>query len=131
MKSILTSLILILTAAFFISCGKSDNKTTTENNDTKSEQKSDNKSGDNKSGDNTTLQVSANDKAVEIQCSGMTCTGCENTIKGKVKKVDGVKDVIADHKTNVVKASYDPGKTNPDAIKGAIESAGYKVESVK
>ncbi len=125
MKSILSSFIIILTAAFMISCGKSDNKTTTENKQESTEQKQEQKS------DNSTLQISANDKAVEIQCSGMTCTGCENTIKGKVKKVDGVKDVLADHKTNVVKASYDPGKTNPDAIKGAIESAGYKVESVK
>lgn len=135
MKNVLAVFIVILTAAIFISCGKSDNKTTTENkqenSESKSEQKSENKSGDNKSGDNTTLQVSANDKSVEIQCSGMTCTGCENTIKSKVKKVDGVKDVIADHKTNVVKASFDPAKTNTDAIKGAIESAGYKVESVK
>lgn len=125
MKTKLTSLIAILTAVFILGCGKSNNKTTTENkpenNQTKTEQKSDNK----------TLEVSATDKSVEIQCSGMTCTGCENTIKSKVKKVDGVKDVMADHKTNVVKASFDPAKTNPDAIKEAITSAGYKVESVK
>ena len=125
MKTKLTSFIAILTAILIIGCGKSDNKTTTENKSdntqSKTEQKSDNKS----------LEVSATDKSVEIQCSGMTCTGCENTIKSKVKKVDGVKDVIADFKSNVVKASFDPAKTNQDAIKGAIESAGYKVESLK
>ncbi len=125
MKTKLTSFIAILTAVFVIGCGKSDNKTTTENksenNQTKTEQKSDNK----------TLGVSATDKSVEIQTSGMTCTGCENTIKSKVKKVDGVKEVMADFKTSVVKASYDPAKTNPDAIKEAITSAGYKVEGVK
>lgn len=38
---------------------------------------------------------------------------------------------MADHKTNTVKASYDPGKTNTEAIKDAITAAGYKVESVK
>ncbi|MBN8583492.1 MAG: heavy-metal-associated domain-containing protein [Ignavibacteria bacterium] len=92
-------------------------------------QKTENKTDQNS--DNKTLQVSANDKAVEIKTNGMTCTGCENTIKSKVKKVDGVKDVIADFKSQTVKASFDPGKTNPDAIKDAITSAGYKVESVK
>lgn len=115
--------ISVILGAFLIAgCGKTENKTS-ENTDkqTTTEQKSENK----------TLQVSGNDKAVEIQCSGMTCTGCENTIKSKVKKVEGVKDVMADFKTNTVKASYDPGKTNPDAIKEAISAAGYKVESVK
>ncbi len=125
MKTKLTTIITILSAVFIISCGKSDNKTTSENKSdntqTKTEQKSDDKN----------VQVSATDKSVEIQCSGMTCTGCENTIKSKVKKVDGVKEVNADFKSNVVKASFDPAKTNTDAIKGAIESAGYKVESVK
>jgi len=35
------------------------------------------------------------------------------------------------YKTNTVKATYDDGKTNVDAIKDAISSAGYKVESVQ
>jgi copper chaperone CopZ len=125
MKTKLTSILAIIIAVLIVGCGKSDNKTTTENKtddkSTKTEQKSDIKS----------LEVSATDKSVEIQTKGMTCTGCENTIKSKVKKVDGVKDVIADFKSNVVKASFDPAKTNPDAIKEAITSAGYKVESVK
>ncbi len=45
--------------------------------------------------------------------------------------MNGVKDVIADHTTNIVKASFDPALTNTDAIKGAIEAAGYKVVSIK
>lgn len=89
------------------------------------------KSGNQTANDKQTVQTSANDKSVEIQCSGMTCTGCENTVKGKVKKIDGVKDVIADYNTNVVKATFDPEKTNADAIKEAITDAGFKVESVK
>lgn len=122
MKTKFSILFMILSAVLIISCGKTDEKTTTENKqettETKTEQNSDNK----------TLQVSGNDKAIEIHTSGMTCTGCENTIKKKVKKVDGVKDVIADFKTNTVKASFDPAKTNPEAIKEAITSAGYKVD---
>ncbi len=114
MKSITTILAVIFTV-FIVGCGKSDKQTTTEQ----------------KNGDNKTLQTSGSDKSVEIVCTGMTCTGCESTVKSKVKKVEGVKEVMADFKTNTVKASYDPGKTNPDAIKEAITAAGYKVESVK
>lgn len=125
MKTKLRILFIVFAALLITGCGKTDDKSTTENKpentETSTEQKSDNK----------TLQLSANDKSIEIHTSGMTCTGCENTIKKKVKKVDGVKDVIADFKSNVVKASFDPAKTNPDAIKEAITSAGYKVESVK
>jgi len=125
MKTKLISFIAIIIAVLITGCGKTDDKSTTENKTesktTNTEQKNDGKS----------LEVSANDKSVEIQTKGMTCTGCENTIKSKVKKVDGVKDVMADFKSNTVKASFDPAKTNPDAIKEAITSAGYKVESVK
>jgi copper chaperone CopZ len=113
MKTI-TIILAVIFTVFIIGCGKSDKQT--------SEQKS---------GDDKTLQTSGSDKSVEIHTSGMTCTGCESTVKSKVKKVEGVKDVMADFKTNTVKASYDPGKTNPDAIKEAITAAGYKVESIK
>ena len=123
MKNKLTVLAAIMVTVFVFGCGKSDEKTTELQNE-KQNTTSDQTGG-------TNLQVSGTDKSVEIKCAGMTCTGCENTIKSKVKKVDGVKDVIADFKSNTVKASFDPGKTNPDAIKDAITAAGYKVEGVK
>lgn len=123
MKNKLTVLAAIMVTVFVFGCGKSDEKTTELQNE-KQNTTSDQTGG-------TNLQISGTDKSVEIKCAGMTCTGCENTIKSKVKKVDGVKDVIADFKSNTVKASFDPGKTNPDAIKDAITAAGYKVEGVK
>jgi copper chaperone CopZ len=118
------SLVLL---TFFLSiivtgCGKSDNQTSTETKNSKLPDKN---------SEQQTLQVSSGDKSIEIHTSGMTCTGCEKTIKTKVKKVEGVRDVIADFNTNVVKASFDPGKTNQDAISEAIKSAGYEVLSVK
>ncbi|MBZ0203952.1 MAG: cation transporter [Ignavibacteria bacterium] len=116
MKSIFSIITIIILSVFISSCGKKEDPKTT---------------GEDKSAGEQNQQVTASDKSVELQCSGMTCTGCENTIKSKVKKIDGVKEVNADFKSNVVKASYDPGKTNPDAIKEVITSAGYKVESVK
>jgi copper chaperone CopZ len=107
---------LFLVFLLVSACNKSDNKTT-ENKDSKLDQQ--------------VTQVSGKEKSVVIQCSGMTCEGCKSSIEHKVKKVDGIKTVDADFKTNIVKATFDDGKTNIDAIKNAIVSAGYKVESVK
>lgn len=126
MKSKLGILFTVFSAILIIGCGKSDDKSTTEKKTENPGNKTEQKSEINSSGNNT-LQVSGNDKTVEIHTSGMTCTACENTIKKKLKKVDGVKDVIADFNSNIVKAAFDPEKTNPEAIKEAITSAGYKV----
>jgi len=106
-------LIPVLLMIVLFACGKSDKPVT-----------------DNKL-DNQTVQTTGKEVSVEIHTSGMTCTGCEATIKSKVKKVNGVKDVTADFQTNTVKATFDDGKTNVEAIKDAISSAGYKVESVQ
>jgi len=93
--------------------------------------KSDKQVSDNKQDDQTVQQTAGKEVSVEIHTSGMTCTGCESTIKNKVKKINGVKEVIADFKTNTVKAIYDDRRTNAEEIKDAISSAGYKVESVQ
>jgi copper chaperone len=126
MKIKLTALILF-SAVVISGCGKNNNQTTEK----PSEKQTDNKQTENKQTQTSTLQISASDKAVDIQCAGMTCTSCENSVKTKVKKVEGVKDVIADYKSNTVQASYDPTKTNPDKIKEAITAAGYEVKSLK
>lgn len=115
-------LLLLILAAIVIGCGKSENQTTTDSKNNLQQEKN---------AEQKTLQVSSGDRTVEVHTSGMTCTGCESTIKAKVKKVDGVRDVIADFKTNVVKASFDPGKTSQEAISDAIKSAGYEVVSIK
>lgn len=93
--------------------------------------KQDKQVSENKQDDAKVQQISGKEVSVEIHTKGMTCTGCESTIKTKVKKIGGVKDVMADYKTNTVKATYDDGRTNVEAIKDAIVSAGYKIESVQ
>ena len=109
------SAIILLVMVFILAgCGKTENTDKTKS--------------DKQSAGEQNVQPSANDKSIEIHTSGMTCTGCESTIKNSVKKVDGVKEVNADHKSQLVKASYDPAKTNPEKIKEAIVAAGYKIE---
>ena len=101
------STLLLLTLLLF-SCGK-DNKTTA---DTKN-------SGTEKI------------ETVEFKCDGMTCTGCEQTITKEVKKLDGIKDVVADYKAKYVKVTFAGNLTNKDVIKKAINEAGYDTEDSK
>lgn len=104
MKAILYLSMIILLFGF-ISCGK---KTTNES------------SGDNK--------TAGKIETVEYKSEKMHCTGCEETISGELKKIDGVKEVKADSKLKFVKVTFDDGKTDKDAIAKAIIAAGYDAE---
>ena len=49
-------------------------------------------------------------------------------MKTSISKLDGIKEVIADAKTNTAKVTYDDSKTDIKAIENAITDAGYGVE---
>jgi copper chaperone CopZ len=58
---------------------------------------------------------------------GMTCAGCEASISGALKKIDGVSKVEASHVKKQVSVSFDPKKVQPKAIVDAINKLGeYK-----
>ncbi len=78
----------------------------------------------------TTDVKSASEKVenVEFNCPGMHCSGCEGTITDEVKKMDGIKEFIADSKTKTVKVTYDTNKTNKDNISKSINAAGYDTQ---
>ena len=65
-----------------------------------------------------------------LAVEGMTCTGCEQTIKTKVTKIEGVEMVTASHSAREVHVSYKPSQTDTTQIKDAISGAGYKVISL-
>jgi copper chaperone CopZ len=69
----------------------------------------------------------AKETTASMKYTGWHCAGCSSKVEAAVKKVDGVKKVNVSKDT--VKVTYDDAKTNPDALKGAIASAGeFKVE---
>jgi copper chaperone len=67
----------------------------------------------------------ADELTLDVQ--GMTCGGCENAVKRVVSMVDGVSNVTASHSQNKVTVTFDPSRTNRQAITRAIETAGYQV----
>ena len=63
---------------------------------------------------------------VKIKIDGMMCGHCQASVTKAISSVSGVTAVnvvLADKQANV---TYDPKKTNVDAIKAAIIDAGYQ-----
>lgn len=62
-----------------------------------------------------------------VQVAGMTCTGCEQRIGTALRRIDGVREVTADHTTGEVAVRFDPRTTDPVAVRERIALAGYTV----
>ena len=41
-------------------------------------------------------------KNIEIKVEGMMCSGCENRVKNALENIQGVQNVVADHKAKKV-----------------------------
>lgn len=58
---------------------------------------------------------------------GMHCASCSSLIERTFKKVDGVHSVEVNYGTEKAKVSFDPLKTNPQALSNKIEPLGYSL----
>jgi copper chaperone len=66
-------------------------------------------------------------KTIELDVEGMTCGGCENTVRRKVMESGGIAEVTASHTEKRAVVVFDSLRTTPDQISGAITGAGYEV----
>jgi copper chaperone CopZ len=66
-----------------------------------------------------------------FKVEGMTCGGCEASVKMTVKRLDGVQAVEASHTEKRATVTYDPEKVTPQAIVDTIEKLGYTAELVE
>ena len=67
-------------------------------------------------------------KEITIRVTGMTCDGCEATIRKALLKVNGVSDVRADHKTGNVWMDVNEPRFRITEVDEAIHRLGYKPE---
>ncbi len=103
---------IIIFCALFILTGCNKNGSKTENSSVQNAEQNSDK----------------NLQTVEFKCDGMTCTGCEETIVKKVKKLDGVKEVQSDYKTKITKVTFASGIVSTADIENTINKAGYHAE---
>lgn len=62
-----------------------------------------------------------------VQVDGMSCSGCEQRIRAALHRLDGTRDVSADHQSGRVRVRFDPDNVAADAVRDRIELAGYTV----
>lgn len=62
-----------------------------------------------------------------LNVEGMSCMHCVNAVKQSVGALQGVKSVDVDLTGKTVAVVYDQDVVGLDAIKEAIEDAGYQV----
>ncbi|GAW93734.1 copper chaperone CopZ [Calderihabitans maritimus] len=63
-----------------------------------------------------------------LKVEGMSCGHCKNAVENALKALDGVQKAEVDLQSKKVTVTYTPGKVNLDAMKKAIEDAGYEVK---
>nr|WP_315593785.1 mercury resistance system periplasmic binding protein MerP [uncultured Cupriavidus sp.] len=64
-------------------------------------------------------------KSVTLDVQNMTCDLCPITIRKSLKKVAGVSAVRVDFGTKTAIVTYDPDRTQPEALTRATTNAGY------
>lgn len=68
---------------------------------------------------------------VKMSVKGMTCGGCESSIKACLEKIDGVVKVCAvSYKDDFAAVVIDPTKTKTEMLTTAITNKGYTAEVI-
>lgn len=64
---------------------------------------------------------------VLLQVSGMSCTGCEQRIGAVLRRVDGVREVTADHASGRVRVRVGPELEDRAVLAERLDAAGFEV----
>ena len=62
-------------------------------------------------------------QSLTIPITGMSCGGCVSSIRNALSKAPGVTN--AEVKIGSAVVTYDPARTNPEALRQVITQAGY------
>ena len=66
-------------------------------------------------------------ETVNFKVEGMTCGGCVAGVTRVLKALAGVDEVAVTLTPGAALITFDPARTNPPALRAAIEGAGYDV----
>jgi copper chaperone CopZ len=66
-------------------------------------------------------------RRLELPVAGMACEGCAAGVASKLRALDGVASVTADHGEARVVVVYDPGEVDAERIRATITELGYVI----
>lgn len=86
-----------------------------------------------KSDKSNAQSVNTLSKTVQNKIFGVSgnCELCKERIEKAAKSVNGISGAVWDVNTMKIHVVFNPMKTNPDAIQGAIAKAGHDTEKFK
>ncbi len=64
-------------------------------------------------------------QAAVVAVRGMHCGGCERTVSRAVGAIPGVRGAEADFVAEEVAVTFDPARTDLEAIRAAVREAGF------
>ena len=65
---------------------------------------------------------------MEIVVGGMSCGMCQTAVEEALSGVEGVAEATVDLEGGRATVVFDEGTTNLDALRAAVEDAGFDVE---
>lgn len=77
------------------------------------------------SGNVASQQSAVQGKVVELEVSGMTCTGCEAAVESALTRIDGVKKADADYQAGKATVVIDSTRVKEEQLIEALDNAGY------
>ena len=64
-------------------------------------------------------------ETLDLKVEGMTCGGCVKSVTRVLTGIPGVACADVSLEAGRARVTYDPGKTGAEAMKQAVERAGY------
>lgn len=77
-----------------------------------------------------TLQPRGNSIKLTLPVQGMTCASCVLRVENALKEVAGVQNAVVNLATESATVEFEPEVVNVEALKSAVEEAGYKIIDV-
>ena len=66
-------------------------------------------------------------ETLTLTVTGMTCGGCENSVKRALGRLDGVGEISASHAERKVVVALDPAKVTAAQVRDKITACGFAV----
>jgi len=63
-----------------------------------------------------------------IKVGGMSCQGCVKNVTSVLTALDGVASAEVSLEAGEARVAYDPARVSRDALRGAVEDAGFDAE---